>query len=516
MVAEATTGKWFNLMRYFVLASLAVLIGVALLSALAFGVLMRRALIGEAEGDAVALAHFMAAEFDAELREMAREGLDLRWDDPQVQRRLSEVFVRSGGSLGVIKIKAFDGAGQIVYSTDLSLIGQMDAGNPDLQEAMAGRVSSSLAPAETVADLTGETFVVDVIETYVPVLEAGSSIRAFEIYQDATDIQHQVRVAQRLVAALVGGVTLLLFVLLFLIVRRADRIIARQRAELETAYTGLRRLEQLKSDLTHMIVHDLKNPLTSIGGYADLLPTAGPLNEMQNRFLQVIRQSSQRLLTMIRNLLDISRLEEGKLELQREALPVRQIVEPIVPEIAPLLAREEKSLHLDLPEDLPLLWGDRDLLVRVVSNLLSNAEKHTERGGNLWVTARPGGTPGTLLLSVRDDGEGIPAEYHEVIFEKFGQAANRRLGRQTDTGLGLTFCKLVVEAHGGTIAVESTVGQGSTFLLTLPTIGSASTASGQSASGYSASGQSASETPPTASGYSASETPPTAGGRKGG
>ncbi len=468
---DVTTGKRFNLMRYFILTSLAALVGMAVLMALAFGMLMRQALVQEAETDAVSVARFMAAEFDAELQTLAQKGIDISWQDPRVQSRLTEAFARSGGALGVIKIKGFDETGKIIYSTEPSLIGQVDASNPDLQEALHGQVSSTLARAEEVADLEGEMFIVDVIETYVPVEGMDSPLCAFEIYQDATSIQKQVRSAQLLVVALVSGTVLLLSLVLFLIVRRADQIIARQTGELETAYVELRHLEQLKADLTHMIVHDMKNLLTSINGYTDLLSHAGPLTPTQDQFLEKIRRNSQRLLTMIGNMLDIGRLEEGKLQLQREAVPIHKIVEPPASEVAPLLEAEGKTLHLDIPADLPPLWADRDLLTRVVSNLLSNAEKHTEPGGNVWVTAGLGEEAGTLAVSVRDDGEGIPAEYHDTIFEKFSQAGSRRLGRKTDTGLGLAFCKLAVEAHGGTIGLDSQEGQGSTFTLTLPIAG---------------------------------------------
>jgi signal transduction histidine kinase len=217
-----------------------------------------------------------------------------------------------------------------------------------------------------------------------------------------------------------------------------------------------------------MIVHDMKSPLTSIMLSAGLLSRVAPLIGKQVGLVERTRRSCQQLLTMISDMLDVTRLEEGKLDLEREAVPMRQVVEPAVQDVAPLIETADKMLHLALPDDLPPLWIDRNLMTRVVGNLLSNAEKHTEPGGNIWVVGQVGPEPGTLNLSVRDDGEGIPAEFHDTIFERFRQAKNQRLGRRTDTGLGLAFCKLAVEAHGGTINVDSDVSQGSTFTLTLP------------------------------------------------
>jgi signal transduction histidine kinase len=466
---EAKAGGRFNLIQYFALTSLAAVVGVAFLATFTLGALMRRAMVQEAEADAIAVARLMAAEFDAELDALAQAGASIQWMDPEIQSRLSEAFTRSGGALGVVKVKVFDASGQIIYSTDLSLIGEVDADNPDLQTALAGQVTSELARAERVADLRGETFVADVIETYVPVGgETDSTVQVFEIYQDASDILGQVRAAQQLLVSALVGILLLLFIVLYLIVRRAAQVIDRQTAELQAANAELVQLEQLKTDLTNMIVHDMKNPLTAIQGYAALLSRSGSMTETQARFVQTIDLSAHRLLTMIVNLLNISRLEEGQLELDRAAVPARQVVETVVAETSELLASEDKTLHVDLPDDLSPLWIDRDLIARVLDNLVSNAAKHTERGGNIWISARAGVAPGTLVLSIRDDGEGIPREFQEVIFEKFRQAEGRHLGLQTDTGLGLAFCKLAVEAHGGTIGVESEVGRGSTFALTLP------------------------------------------------
>lgn len=157
------------------------------------------------------------------------------------------------------------------------------------------------------ADLSGETIIADVIETYVPVrAKLDGPLQVFEIYQDAPDTLDQVRAAQRMLVAVVIGVMLLLFVLLYLIVRRADQIIARQTIDLQVANAQLCKLERLKSGLTHTIVHDMKSPLTCIMGYAELLPHAGPLTDTQVEDVRTIVQSVQRLLTMIVDLANIS------------------------------------------------------------------------------------------------------------------------------------------------------------------------------------------------------------------
>jgi len=236
---------------------------------------------------------------------------------------------------------------------------------------------------------------------------------------------------------------------------------------LRKAYQELRKLEELRDSLTDMIVHDLRQPLQSLIGGLETLPILGELNPDQREFLELSTDGGQTLLGMINDLLDISKMESGTLQLDRTRVDPQAVVEVAVRQVWNLAQEKEVDLRIDCrPGETPLC-ADEEKLRRVLVNLLGNAIKFTPRRGCVTVSVRTESAE-ALQFSVADSGEGIPPEAFERIFEKFGQVENRKEGRKMSTGLGLTFCKMAVEAHGGRIWVESELGHGSVFSFTLP------------------------------------------------
>ncbi|MDI6783406.1 MAG: ATP-binding protein, partial [bacterium] len=230
-------------------------------------------------------------------------------------------------------------------------------------------------------------------------------------------------------------------------------------------------LDRMKDGLTHMIVHDLKNPLTAIMGYLRLITgkVLGEIPEKQVQPLNAAYRNSEYLLNMIANLLDISRMEDGQLKLQYESFQLREIVEQNIAGLKILAEPDKKTLAMEIPDNLPELEADKSLLYRVLTNLMSNAIKHTYHDeGQVKVTASFDANNQMVQVNVIDNGEGIPKEYQDKIFDKFTQVDTKKLGKKFDTGLGLTFCKLAVEAHGGKIWVESEPEKGSIFSFTIP------------------------------------------------
>ncbi|HEV8662508.1 MAG TPA: response regulator [Candidatus Methylomirabilis sp.] len=231
----------------------------------------------------------------------------------------------------------------------------------------------------------------------------------------------------------------------------------------------LKRLEQTKDDLTQLVVHDLKAPLTSIVLNLDMLDAPeGAAAAKWGRHVGDAMRSCRSLMTLVANLLDISSMEEGKLRLTREPLALTDLVGSVVGELQVQAEEEGIQLGTDVPEDLPLVPADADLMRRVLANLLSNALEHSPPKTRIEVRAALADGSGAVQVDVTDEGEGIPEAYHQKIFEKFGQVDTARPGPRLNKGLGLTFCKLAVEAHGGRIWVQSTVGRGSTFSFTIP------------------------------------------------
>jgi len=231
----------------------------------------------------------------------------------------------------------------------------------------------------------------------------------------------------------------------------------------------LQRLEQVKDDLTQLVVHDLKAPLTSIFLNLDMLSAPeGTESAKRVRHVTDAKRSCRSLMALIANLLDISSMEEGKLQVSTEPLVLADLVASVVGEFQVQADEEGIGLLPEVPADLPPVRADADLTRRVLANLLSNSLRHSPPRTGIRVRAALAGEGKAVQVDVADEGEGIPEAYHEKIFEKFGQVEPGPAGPRLNKGLGLTFCKLAVEAQGGRIWVRSAVGRGSTFSFTLP------------------------------------------------
>ncbi|MBM3457205.1 MAG: response regulator [Armatimonadetes bacterium] len=227
-------------------------------------------------------------------------------------------------------------------------------------------------------------------------------------------------------------------------------------------------LGKLKDDLTHMIVHDLRTPLTSLIGGLATIEVLGDLNEDQKEFLELSTRGAETLLRMINDLLDISKMEDGSMLLDRAPMKLEGVLDDALSQVANLARDKRIDLRREATVGGATLVADEDKVRRTLVNLLGNAVKFTPEEGAVTLRVTQSAAGDELLLAVADTGEGIPKDAFERIFEKFGQVESRKRGRKNSSGLGLTFCKMAVEAHGGRIWVESELGKGSTFFFTLP------------------------------------------------
>ncbi len=226
-------------------------------------------------------------------------------------------------------------------------------------------------------------------------------------------------------------------------------------------------LEELRQDMISMIVHDLRNPLSNIISSLDVLKNSvGQLEEAPQALLTIATRSAARLSRLVDSLLDLRRLEAGQMVLSKTQTNLNTLVAEAVAEVQPAAEGKETALSNEVPPRLPYVTVDADMVRRVLINLLDNAVKYTPRGGRVTVTAKA--TIKDLTLSVRDSGPGIPPAEHTRIFNKFARLERGRDSAPKGLGLGLAFCRLAVEAHGGAIGVESTLGRGATFSFTLP------------------------------------------------
>ena len=229
--------------------------------------------------------------------------------------------------------------------------------------------------------------------------------------------------------------------------------------------TRMRRLDEVKSGLISTVSHELKTPLTSIrlATHVLLSEKLGPLTPRQMELLATAREDSDRLFRIIESLLDISRMESGRTQIQMSPVTAEQLVVEAVEEMRAALLDRGITLAIDVAANVPPVLADTVRLQSVFGNLLNNALKHTSAGGTVSVTAQSEGD--MVRFAVEDNGAGIPEEYLPHIFEKFFRVPGQE--RESESGLGLAIVKEIVVAHGGTIDVMSKVGKGTRFSFTL-------------------------------------------------
>lgn len=226
-------------------------------------------------------------------------------------------------------------------------------------------------------------------------------------------------------------------------------------------------LNQLKNKFLGIAAHDLRNPISSISGFSELLLSedTDPLTEEQKEFVNIIHDASQRMLTLLNELLDISMIESGKLELRVERGPLKQLIEDQV-HINRIIA-EKKGIMIQASfSEIPDALFDANRIAQVIDNLIGNAIKFSPSGSKIFITlARE---ENMAKVSVRDEGPGISSEDQSKLFGEFQRLSSQPTGGEKSTGLGLSIVKKIIEAHNGTIGVESRIGKGSIFSFIIP------------------------------------------------
>jgi two-component system sensor histidine kinase/response regulator len=238
---------------------------------------------------------------------------------------------------------------------------------------------------------------------------------------------------------------------------------------LEESARKMKELEKLRDDLMKMIVHDLKSPLTSVLATMEMLMDGdfGPLTPAQRGALGDSEGKAEDLLALIEDLLEVRRIEETTLVLNLVPIAPGALLTEIVHEWQHRFQQDKATASVEAADDAPVFNADRPLIKRVLGNLIQNALTHSAQAVHLQLSVRRDGDG--VLFTVTDNGPGIPSEYHEIIFRKFEQVRTPNAPRVRSSGLGLAFCKLVVESHGGRIWVRSGGEvQGSSFHITLP------------------------------------------------
>ncbi len=250
-------------------------------------------------------------------------------------------------------------------------------------------------------------------------------------------------------------------------IAHAESRLARRVQQLATETERLAELERLRQETTDLIVHDIRSPLNCIEASLQLLQLILPEDVLAScaKIIDLALGSCKDILKLVDSMLEVARMESDGLVLDLQPISLLPLITDTVNRLRLLAEQNNITFELDFPAELPSIQGNAGKLERVLSNLLDNALKYTPEGGLITVAVRP--VNGQVEVRVTDTGPGIPPEHRERIFDRFARVPGSE-GRHEGLGLGLAFCRSVVEAHDGRIWVESEVGQGSTFAFTIP------------------------------------------------
>jgi signal transduction histidine kinase len=270
-------------------------------------------------------------------------------------------------------------------------------------------------------------------------------------------------------------------------VKESFRELEDKNKKLQGAYDRLKELDRMKSTFLATVSHELRTPLTSIIGYSEMLVEglAGDLSPEQREFVQTIREKGEQLLTLIKGLLDLSKLESGTMSLRKTNAEVAKVAREVVSTLEPQAKKKDVRLELEVEAGLPRIWADPERLRQVLINLTENAIKFTPPAGRVSIRARLTGidaqprddTGGAVILAakrtavefrVADTGIGIPEAERSRVFDAFYQVDSSSTREQGGTGLGLSIVKRLVEGHDGTVVIESNEPQGTVFVVTIP------------------------------------------------
>lgn len=437
------------------------------------GALRSRDLRARSEAGATVRAQLIAESVVAPLLDPA--DLDAAIRGVRYDELRSDIESRVIEGAGIQRVKIWNRAGTVIFSTDPAQVGGNPEPEEDLLEAFEGEVASEISDLVGAENASERRLADRLFETYVPVDVAGADATSdvdavIEVYQDYSAIQGEIDRLNDTLTISLGVGLLVLYVLLLPLMIGVTRTLRRQNEQLgellareQGTVAELRELDRLKSDFAAAASHELRTPLTTIRGYAELLRERLPMADPDVReAVDAIARQTTHLQRLVGNLLREARLEHGDAEAIEEATSVALVLEEVRLGFPGGIDR----IRLRIEHDLPPVALDPTALHEIVANLVDNALKYSAPGSPVAVDA--GIERGSLEIRVRDEGPGIPPDDLPRIFDRFTQIDGSSTRAHGGVGLGLHLVRELTRRAGGDVDVESVVGRGTTFTVRIP------------------------------------------------
>jgi signal transduction histidine kinase len=402
---------------------------------------------------------------------MTAEAMQASPEIAVLNRRVSALI--RGASIAEVTI--YDMKQRVVYSTDEDEISEVKTQNTGLTAAMSGHVASETAWKDHLDTLEGRVSDRNVVSSYIPLYAPDAPERVaaiFEIYDDVTDVLHEIERTHMLIMIVVGTVMLVVYVGLVAIVGRANHRIARKHTEnvrLSAAVARSEAASQAKSDFLANMSHELRTPLNAIIGFSEMIKdeVLGQVGVPDYReYAGDIHRSGCHLLAVVNDILDTVKVEAGIMPINLERISVGDVIQQAERTVHQCALAGEITLDIQLDQSDESILSDEARLRQILLNLLSNAVRFTPPGGRVTVTTHP--QHDRLVIEVTDSGIGISADDLPKAMAPFGQVDSSLARTYEGAGLGLSLAKRLTELLGGTFSIESIVGKGTRVRIGLP------------------------------------------------